>query len=109
MKQKDQMVEFHNQLYSTTVRRYPEYDVAAFAARLSAPMISMDLGTGTGRNLLPLMQAAADNGIIVATDMSDVGVEQVERWATAVGGIPCELDGLPNSVRELIIKSLPNP
>lgn len=109
MKQKDQNVEFHNQLYSTTVRRYPEYDVAAFAARLSAPRISMDLGTGTGRNLLPLMQAAADGGLIVATDMSDVGVAQVASWAESVGGAPCELDGLPNGVGDLILKSLPDP
>lgn len=109
MKQETQMVEFYNQLYSTTVRRYPEYDVAAFAARLKSPLISIDLGTGTGRNLLPLMQASANDGLVVATDMSAVGVEQVGRWAESVGGRLCALDEVERPVRERIERSLLHP
>jgi SAM-dependent methyltransferase len=109
MKQKDQVVEFYNTLYSTTVRRYPEYDVAAFAARLASPCISMDLGTGTGRNLLPLLQASANHGLVVATDMSDVGVQQVCHWATAVGGSCCAWDDLDETVRLTIERTMPDP
>lgn len=69
-----------------SVRRWPEEDVVVFAAGLQNPRISADLGTGTGRNLMPLLLAANQGGLVVASDIAVSGLDVVREWAQLLGG-----------------------
>jgi len=69
------------------VRRYPEGDVAAFASSLEYPRILLDLGTGTGRNLLPLLCKVVANGMVVGADIAQSGMDIISNWAIGLGAI----------------------
>ncbi len=56
------------------VRRYPEADVVTFTSKLKRSDVLIDLGTGTGRNLLPLIQYCSSNGIVVGSDIAESGI-----------------------------------
>lgn len=79
----------------TSIRRYPENDVVAFAAGLSQPTVTLDLGTGTGRNLIPLLAAAAPNGLVVATDLAASGLLVIDDWVRAIDGERVDASSLP--------------
>lgn len=100
--------EFYDVLYSKKIRRYPEYDVAAFAASCASPVVTMDLGTGTGRNLLPLLQATVSNGFVIATDLSAEGVGAVQAWADSLGAARVDSENLEPSVQAIAREALPD-
>ena len=69
-----------------SIRRYPETDVVAFASRLPTSRIVADLGTGTGRNLLPLLLCAKSGGLVIASDLSSAGLQVIANWCHSLGG-----------------------
>lgn len=86
----------------TSIRRYPESDVVAFAAGLRKPSVSVDLGSGTGRNLIPLLAAAAPDGLVVATDLALSGLLVIDEWVQAIGGEDIPASGLPAAHRDAL-------
>lgn len=77
----------YNHIYGSekAIRRYPEADVISFAASLSNPKVLADLGTGTGRNLLPLLCVADRDSIVVASDIAISGLNIICKWAESLG------------------------
>lgn len=84
----------------TSIRRYPENDVVAFTAGLRQPAVSIDLGTGTGLNLIPLLAAAATDGLVAATDLALSGLLVIDEWVRAIGGERIPASGLPAAHRD---------
>lgn len=83
-----------------SIRRYPENDVVAFAAGLRQPAVSIDMGTGTGRNLIPLLAAAAPDGLVLATDLALSGLLVLEEWVKEIGGERIPASALPAPHRD---------
>lgn len=77
----------YEQLYKHNIgiRRYPETDVVAFTAGLKSPKVLVDLGAGTGRNIVPLLCAVQKDGIVIATDIAASGLEVISHWAQSLG------------------------
>lgn len=70
----------------TSIRRYPDNYVVAFATSLHQPGLVIDLASGTGRNLIPLLAAVAPDGLVVATDLATTGLKVIEDWVRWIGG-----------------------
>lgn len=94
----------YEHIYSakTSIRRYPETDVVTFADGLRKPSVSIDLGSGTGRNLIPLLAAAAPDGLVVATDLALSGLLVIDEWVRAIGGEDIPASGLPAAHRDAL-------
>lgn len=87
-----------------SIRRYPEADVVAFATKLKKPKVLMDFGTGTGRNLLPLIQHCITGGLVVGSDLASTGIQNIARWIKSSGGIEIGIEYLSSKERQLVDK-----
>lgn len=88
-----------------SIRRYPDPDVVAFATKIEKPEVLIDFGTGTGRNLLPLIQYCAPGGIVVGSDLALAGIQNITKWINSSGGIRRSISQLSIKERQLVDKT----
>lgn len=73
--------------------------------------VGLDLGTGSGRNLLPLLLAVRAEGFIIASDLAPSGLLSVEEWLSTHGAKEVErsdLIGLARDTYEQLDFTLPH-
>lgn len=71
------------------IRRWPSEDVVRFCSHFqSQARLVADLGSGTGRNLVPQLLSLASGGAVYATDIAESGVKSIVEWAAALGAVP---------------------
>lgn len=81
----DRLVKGYANVYSQKIRRWPSEDVVRFGALINDAEILADMGTGTGRNLAPLLLAVKNKGLVYATDITAEGIKAVVDWAVNQG------------------------
>lgn len=70
-----------------SIRRWPSEDVVRLSSLLKEESeFIVDFGTGTGRNLVPLMLRLKDEGILMAIDIAIEGIRNIEVWCKSIGG-----------------------
>lgn len=79
----------------SSIRRWPSEDVVRFCSILGENNdFLLDLGSGTGRNLVPLMLSLKDKGILMAIDISKEGIKNIEKWCVGIGSKRISKDSL---------------
>lgn len=80
-----------------SIRRWPSEDVVKFCSMLGGTNdFLLDLGAGTGRNLVPLMLSLKDKGILMAVDIAKEGIKNIEKWCIGIGSEKISKDLLPS-------------
>lgn len=91
------------------VRRYPETDVVGFLSQLNSPRVILELGCGTGRHLLPMLQYCRSSGLVVGSELAQSGIDQIGQWIASMGGRELRMEQLGEEDRLLVQTVMQNP
>ena len=86
------------------IRRFPDEDVVALCARRRGFAVGLDLGTGSGRNLTPLLLAVREQGLVIASDLSPSGLNSVKAWLTQHGATLVNVEDLSGCARDTYVR-----
>lgn len=67
------------------IRRFPDEEVVALCGRHRGFSVGLDLGAGSGRNLIPFLLAVRPQGIVIASDLAPSGLKSLADWFCAHG------------------------
>jgi ubiquinone/menaquinone biosynthesis C-methylase UbiE len=70
------------------IRRFPDEEVVAMCGRHRGFAIGLDLGTGSGRNLIPFLLSVRRHGFVIASDLAPSGLKSLADWFCTHGATP---------------------
>ncbi|TDU70668.1 methyltransferase family protein [Prosthecobacter fusiformis] len=90
-------------LYSQgqAIRRFPDEEVVALCGRQRGFSVGLDLGAGSGRNLIPFLLSVRCQGFVIASDLAPSGLKSLADWFCNHGAVKVTPQELLTDAAEL--------